>query len=261
MQAPAHPSRARSRIAPAALGLSLALGIAACNGGGPFHRSESPPPTIAAADLGFLSQATYADLAAIDLGRMAEDQATDPAVRDMAGRLVDEHRDSVRELAAIADRRSVDVPDRLNAGRAAVDDRLSAISGPEFDAQYLQQQIADHEVSLALFRNEADRGSDAELRDFAQRWLPTLEHRADQLRAMSDRLEGMSGPPEPPAAEPPAMEAAPPQSPPAITPAPPPAEVTPEDLPPPGGDAGEPENGPAANAPPAVGPPPRIDVP
>jgi putative membrane protein len=244
VQALPLPHRLPRCAAPALLALALAL--AACNGGGPYREAAAPGPGLDAADLNFLSQAIYGDIAAIDLGRMARRQAADPAVRDIARQLVAEHRDSVHELASLAESRAVDLPDSLNAGRAAVDDRLGDLSGPEFDVQYLQQQIADHEVAVTLYQNEADRGGDPELRDFAHRWLPTLERRADQLRALSDRLAGVPEPTPVPPASPAAPSS---EAPPAATP---PPILAPEDLPPPGGDAGEP---------PPEQPPPRIEVP
>lgn len=277
VQASASPTRGR-----AAAALILALALAACGGG---ERPRDAPPGLAAgsaelgpADLGFLSQAAYNDLAAIDLGRMARQESADPAVRALAARLVDEHRDSLQELRTMAGGYEVDLPEHLNAGRGAVDDRLSSLDGAAFDAQYLQQQIADHEVAQALYQNEADRGGDPALREFAQRWLPTLERRADELRALSDRLAGLPPAMAAPQAAPPPEPS--PEAPAEAAPLPPPEtlapqDLAPEDVPPPEGDAGNPPAAPPPGgdmAPPPAEPPsteppaaqqplPRIDVP
>ncbi len=55
--------------------------------------------------------------------------------------------------------------------------RLSKLSGPEFDKAYMRYQLKDHEKDVAEFKKEATTGKDAGIKNFAQSTLPTLrEH-------------------------------------------------------------------------------------
>src|SRR6185312_9909376 len=53
--------------------------------------------------------------------------------------------------------------------------RLEGLKGEQFDRAYLQQLVKDHEKAVALFQREADRGKNAELKQFANDTLPTLK--------------------------------------------------------------------------------------
>ena len=39
-------------------------------------------------------------------------------------------------------------------------DRLSKLSGPEFDRQYIRTMIEDHKEDLKAFQRDADKGQD-----------------------------------------------------------------------------------------------------
>jgi putative membrane protein len=56
-------------------------------------------------------------------------------------------------------------------------DKLSKLSGAEFDREYMRCMLEDHDRTIALFRRQADQGKDRDLKAFAAKTLPTLtEH-------------------------------------------------------------------------------------
>jgi predicted outer membrane protein len=59
-------------------------------------------------------------------------------------------------------------PTRLDAKHQAVMTKMSALSGVAFDRAYARQMIKDHNKDVALFQREADRGTDSDLKAFAQ---------------------------------------------------------------------------------------------
>lgn len=55
--------------------------------------------------------------------------------------------------------------------------KLSALSGAEFDRKYMEEMVKDHEKDVAAFQRESTSGSDADLKAWAAKTLPTLrEH-------------------------------------------------------------------------------------
>ena len=83
-----------------------------------------------------------------------------------------------QDLIAIASAKGVTPPSAPDPGRQAVSAQLAELGGTQFDRQYIQQQLADHETTLTLFEGEAASGQDPALRAFAQRYRsePYAQH-------------------------------------------------------------------------------------
>jgi putative membrane protein len=66
--------------------------------------------------------------------------------------------------------------------------RLSKLSGAEFDREYMRHQLNDHEKAIALFQRQATEGSDAELKEFASRTLPALREHQQMARDIATKV-------------------------------------------------------------------------
>src|SRR4051794_26137400 len=169
----------------ATAGFALVV-LAGCSSS-PFGMANLTGETssLSAADRGFISQAAYSSLAEVDLGELAQKQASNAQVKDFGGRMVTEHTQMNKDLVALASNKGITPPSSPDPGRDAIGDMLEKLSGPEFDRQYIPQQLADHETTLTLFQGEARRGQDVELRQFAERYTPVVQRHVDMLRRMS----------------------------------------------------------------------------
>ena len=168
----------------AAAGFALVV-LAGCSS--PFNIADLSPETssLSAADRSFISQAAYGSLAEVELGKLAQTQASSQQVRDFGGRMVTEHTQMNNDLIALASNKGITPPSSTDDGREAIADMLEQLSGSDFDRQYIPQQLADHETTLALFQGQANRGKDVELRQFAQRYTPVIQRHVEMLRRMS----------------------------------------------------------------------------
>ena len=54
-------------------------------------------------------------------------------------------------------------------------DKLSKVSGADFDRQYMQDMISDHKDDVKKFQRQSDKGKDPDLQKFASQTLPTLK--------------------------------------------------------------------------------------
>jgi putative membrane protein len=96
--------------------------------------------------------------------------------------MVAEHGKMNQNLIAIASAKGVTPPSAPDPGRQAVAAQLAELSGTQFDQQYIQQQLADHETTLTLFEGEAQSGQDPALRAFAERSAPVIREHIAMLR-------------------------------------------------------------------------------
>lgn len=139
---------------------------------------------VPVADQAFVAQAAYGGLSEVALGELANKQAGSPQVQQFGQRMFTEHRRANEELVAIAKRKGITPPTAPDAGRQAVAAALATLEGANFDRQYLQQQLAEHEMAVALYRAEATNGADPDIRAFATKWLPALEDHVATIRRM-----------------------------------------------------------------------------
>lgn len=68
-------------------------------------------------------------------------------------------------------------------------DKLSKLSGAGFDKAYMSLMLKDHEKDVKEFEMQATNGTNAHVKDFASRTLPTLQSHL-QMLAIRPRKEG-----------------------------------------------------------------------
>jgi putative membrane protein len=131
------------------------------------------------ADREFVNKAAIGGVAEVELGRVATQRAARPSVKSFAERMVTDHGRGNAELATLARSKGIDVSNTLDVTHQAMRDRLSGLSGADFDRAYMSEMVRDHTEDVALFERTAQSASDAEIKAYAQRSLPMLrEHLA-----------------------------------------------------------------------------------
>jgi putative membrane protein len=150
--------------------------------------SSGNSSTLTVADQSFVAQAAYGGFGEVALGKLAQNQASSSAVRSLGQQIVTDHTRANQELAQIAQAKGMTPPTVPDPGRQAVAEAMMSLQGANFDRQYLQQQLADHEVSIALFQAQARGGTDPDLRAFASKWLPGLQMHARDIRTLSGSM-------------------------------------------------------------------------
>ena len=164
--------------------LTAVLATAACSSPSGLSETTGPAASLSATDRTFISQAAYGSLSEVALGELAQEQAGSPAVRDFGRMMVAEHTKMNEDLIAIASAKGVTPPSAPDPGRQAVSAQLGELRGEQFDRQYVQQQLADHETTLTLFQGEAASGQDPALRAFASRYTPVVREHIAMLRQL-----------------------------------------------------------------------------
>ncbi len=158
---------------------------------------------VNAADREFVSKAATGGTAEVELGRVATQRAVRPSVRSFAERMVADHGRANAELAALARRKGLDVPTALEPSQQAMRDRLSGLSGPDFDRAYMSEIVRDHTEDIALFERAAEISSDPDLKAWATRSLPMLRDHLALARQVNSEV--VLGPVPAPAALPAAV--------------------------------------------------------
>jgi len=134
-------------------------------------------------DRHFVTKAADDGQAEVQLAQLAASQASNSEVRSFAQKLVDDHTAVNQELMGIASSKGVkldkdDAQDRTYR-------RLAKKSGSDFDREFIEHMIDDHEKCIKMFEKASNDAKDTEIRGFASKHLADLKDhlaRAQSLR-------------------------------------------------------------------------------
>jgi putative membrane protein len=151
------------------------------------HQESSPVLSTTEAvmkDEAFVRAAARGGLSEIKLGKLAMDQGSNEAVKAFGTRMVAEHTKAGDDLKEAAKEEVIGLPTDLTAKDQATYDRLSKLSGAEFDQAYAQDMVKDHQQDLRDFQREANHGNDDVIRGFASETVPIIQQHLDQAKEM-----------------------------------------------------------------------------
>jgi len=111
----------------------------------------------------FLRKAAEGGIAEVKLGQLAAQKGSSEEVKAFGQKMVDDHTQLNLEIAQIADSMGVMLPKSMNKEDQAEYDKLSALSGDDFDIEYLSFMVKDHHKDLHEFRMEAASPTDPTL--------------------------------------------------------------------------------------------------
>jgi putative membrane protein len=136
------------------------------------------------ADESFAKKAAQGSMAEVKLGQLAEEKAQSEEVKKFGRRMVEDHTKANDNLKEAAMKENIQLPTDLDPKDEAEYERLSKLSGPQFDKAYSRMMVKDHEQDIAEFRHESTSGQKAEIKHFASETLPTLESHLKEARQM-----------------------------------------------------------------------------
>lgn len=141
-------------------------------------RVASAPSDASRADRHFLQLAIDRGAKEVQFSQRALERLENPKVKAFAQRLIEDHSALNRELMALNQNLLGDEGPPFKRASASVRrevEQLSKLTGVELDRRYMQIMMKDHQASIDLFAQQAERGRDPKLRELAQRALPTLQ--------------------------------------------------------------------------------------
>src|ERR1700761_6040288 len=107
-------------------------------------------------DKQFLGMAAQSDLNEIKLSQLAETKASSPQVKSFAKKMGSDHNMLEMKMKPYASEWGLTPPTGLDSEHQATYDQLNALSGKDFDKQYMTAMDQDHHKALDAFTKEAD---------------------------------------------------------------------------------------------------------
>jgi putative membrane protein len=145
---------------------------------------------MAAQDHNFLMDAAMGGMLEVELGRMATTQGASDAVKQFGQRMVDDHGKANQELMSLAQSKGITLPTEIDEKHKKDMTKLSSLSGAEFDREYGKMMLSDHRKDVSEFEKQSTRGTDADLKAFATKTLPTLKEHLKMAESLPGAKAG-----------------------------------------------------------------------
>lgn len=139
---------------------------------------------MAAQDHNFLMEAAMGGMVEVELGKLATQQGASDAVKQFGQRMVDDHSKANQELVSLAQSKGITLPTEIDEKHKKDITKLSSLSGAEFDREYGKMMLSDHRKDVSEFEKQSTRGTDADLKAFAGKTLPTLKEHLQLAEAL-----------------------------------------------------------------------------
>lgn len=125
----------------------------------------------------FIMEASASDLFEIESSKLALQKGND-ATKAFAQQMVTDHEKTTTELKALLATGKVEGNPVATLGGDFKEevDELAKLEGDEFSDEYIDDQVEAHEDAVDLFKRYAEGGENADLKAWAAKTLPALEH-------------------------------------------------------------------------------------
>ena len=148
--------------------------------------------SLSASDKKFVRDAAQGGMAEVELGKLATEKASSDDVKKFGQRMVDDHTKAGDQLKQVASNEGIQLPQSLSAKDKLTKERLSKLSGEQFDKAYMADMVKDHTQDVAEFQRESQSGKDPAVKDFASQTLPTLEDHLKQAKEIAPKTHTAS---------------------------------------------------------------------
>lgn len=152
------------------------------------HMDTGTQKMMSSADTTFAMKAAQGGMAEVKMGQLAVDKASSPDVKAFGQRMVDDHSKANDKLKSICASQNMTPPTDLDAKDQTEYDKLSKMSGADFDKAYMKGMVMDHQMDIKEFQKEAKMGKDPQLKQFASDTLPTLQSHLEQAKSTAAKV-------------------------------------------------------------------------
>lgn len=125
----------------------------------------------------FVTQAAISDMFEIQSSKLAQEKK-DIKASDFANKMIADHTTSSDAIKSMVQSGKVkaDIPGSLDSKHQSMLDKLKGLNGDDFEKQYRSDQISGHKDTVDLYKRYAKGGDNADLKAFAEKTLPIVEH-------------------------------------------------------------------------------------
>lgn len=151
--------------------------------------NQSGSMAIQEDDADFAVKAADSGLAEVNASEVAQEKAQDQRVKDFAAMMIQDHTKANEELKTLASSKNITLPTAPGEPHLKNIADLNSYTGADFDKEYMDLMVSDHENAVDLFEDAAENAEDSEIRAFAAKTLPSLQKHLEHAKTVRDALK------------------------------------------------------------------------
>jgi putative membrane protein len=138
---------------------------------------QNQPGQQAYGDQMFVHDTLEGNQAQVEMSRLAEQKSSSDDLKQFGEKMVQIHTELTNQLTPAAKELGMSAPNGPSKKEKKEIERLQALSGPDFDTEYIQAMAKQQQHDLKEFRDEAQSGQTANIQQAAKQDAPVLaEH-------------------------------------------------------------------------------------
>lgn len=157
------------------------------------HMDTGAKEMAKSSDANFAMKAAQGGLTEVKAGQLAATKASNADVKAFGQQMVDDHSKANDQLKSIAQEEKMTLPTDLSGKQQSMYDKLSKLSGAEFDKAYVKAMVMDHQEDVKEFTKESNKGKDEKIKGFASQTLPIIQGHLDKIKGIQSKLASGSG--------------------------------------------------------------------
>jgi len=145
--------------------------------------------TLSEEDKKFVMKAAQGGMAEVSGGQTAATQGTNPDVKTFGSTMVTDHSKANDELKQLATTKGLALPADTDDEHKKKLAEIAKKTGADFDKAYMKDMVEDHEKDVKEFQNASKNAKDPDLKAWAGKTLPTLQHHLQMAKATNAKLK------------------------------------------------------------------------
>lgn len=178
----------------------FAVSAAACNGNGNDNARNDGTPgaagtsgrsntALSMGERNFVQDQLKDGQREVQLGQLAEKNASSPQVKEFAQMMVQDHTRAGKKLEDVAQRENVGLDNKPDNDARDDAGKLSKLSGREFDKEYIDMMVKDHQDAVDALQDQAENADHAAVKTWAAETLPRIKHHLEMAQQLQSQLE------------------------------------------------------------------------
>ncbi|MGY3452901.1 DUF4142 domain-containing protein [Bradyrhizobium sp. USDA 4353] len=139
----------------------------------------------------FVKQVAISDMFELQSNQLGE-QKGNAQEKSFAAQMVKDHTKTSSELKSMVEsgKLKVQLPTALDSAHQSKLDKLKGAQGKDFSSDFDDMQVSAHKDAVSLFERYAKGGDNPELKAWAGKTLPALQHHLEMAQNLEKAKEG-----------------------------------------------------------------------
>ena len=166
----------------------LSFGLSSCNRNRSVEAAREDKASATPVEMDFMMKASQGNMAEIEMARAAMAKTDNTDVKDFANMIQTDHSRNLKDVVVLMKDSGASQPTSLPAAMRQDIDRMNTLTGPEFDREFVNMMVADHQKAVELFRDQETTVTNTDVKDYVEGTLPELEMHLDKAQQLQSKL-------------------------------------------------------------------------